>query len=121
MDFIVRLPCTHKGHDVIWVVVDRLTKMARFIGIKITITTSKLVDQFFDELFWFYGLLMDIVSERDWKFTSYFWTWDFNKLQTILSMSSTIHPQSDKQIEWVNQITEAMIWAYVLVKPTKFS
>ena len=46
MDFIIRLPCTHKGHAVIWVVVDRLTKMAKFIGTKITITTSTLVDQF---------------------------------------------------------------------------
>ena len=31
MDFIVSLPATQTGHNVIWVVVDRLTKMARFI------------------------------------------------------------------------------------------
>ena len=35
MDFIVSLPHTHKDHDVIWVVVDRLTKLARFIPTKI--------------------------------------------------------------------------------------
>ena len=38
MDFIVSLPCTQKGHDAIWVVVDRLTKMARFIATKTTVT-----------------------------------------------------------------------------------
>ena len=31
MDFIVSLPCTQRGHDAIWVVVDRLTNLARFI------------------------------------------------------------------------------------------
>ena len=39
MDFIVSLPCTQKGHDAIWVVVDRLTKMARFIATKTNIAT----------------------------------------------------------------------------------
>ena len=34
MDFIVRLPTTEKGHDSIWVIVDRLTKSAHFIIVK---------------------------------------------------------------------------------------
>jgi hypothetical protein len=31
MDFIVGLPCTQKGNDSIWVIVDRLTKVAHFL------------------------------------------------------------------------------------------
>ena len=34
MDFIVGLPTTEKGHDSIWVIVDRMTKSAHFIPIK---------------------------------------------------------------------------------------
>ena len=34
MDFIVGLPTTKKGHDSIWVIVDRLTKSAHFVPIK---------------------------------------------------------------------------------------
>ena len=36
MDFVVGLPRTTKCHDAIWVVVDRLTKSAHFISIKMT-------------------------------------------------------------------------------------
>ena len=62
MDFIVSLPRTQKGHDTIWVVVDRLvTKIATFIATKTTVTTRELAYQFVDELFQFYGLPMDKV------------------------------------------------------------
>jgi hypothetical protein len=36
MDFIVSLPHTPAGYDSIWVIVDRLTKVAHFIPVKIT-------------------------------------------------------------------------------------
>ena len=56
---------------------------------------------------------MDIVSDRDPKFTSDFWTQVFKKLETTLSMSSTDHPQFDGQTERVNQIIEDMLRAYI--------
>ena len=34
MDFIVGLPKTAKGFDSIWVIVDRLTKVAHFLPVK---------------------------------------------------------------------------------------
>ena len=97
MDFIVSLPRTPRVHDAIWVVVDRLTKLARFIPTKTTITAQQLSYQFVDELFRLYGLPMDIVSDRGSKFTSVFWTHVFKKVETTLSMSSIDHPQSDGQ------------------------
>jgi hypothetical protein len=38
MDFIVGLPRTQMGYDSIWVMVDRLTKVADFIPVKTTYT-----------------------------------------------------------------------------------
>jgi hypothetical protein len=69
MDFIVSLSRTKKGHDAIWVVVDRLTKMTRFIPTKTTVIAHDLAYQFTNEMFRFYGLLMDIVSDGDPMFT----------------------------------------------------
>ena len=76
---------------------DRLTRMAIFIANKTMITTPELAYQFVDELFHFYGLPMDIVSDRDPKFTNNFSTQVFKKLETTLSMSSMDHPQYDGQ------------------------
>jgi hypothetical protein len=41
MDFIVRLPRTRTGYDSIWVVVDRLTKVAHFIPVKTTYNSAR--------------------------------------------------------------------------------
>jgi hypothetical protein len=36
MDFIMGLPRTRDGYDLLWVIVDRLTKVAHFILVKTT-------------------------------------------------------------------------------------
>ena len=43
MDFIVGLPRTQKGYTSIWVVVDRLTKVAHFIPVNTTYSGARLV------------------------------------------------------------------------------
>jgi hypothetical protein len=44
MDFIVGLPLTQAGYDSIWVIVDRLTKVAHFIPVKTTYSGAKLIE-----------------------------------------------------------------------------
>jgi hypothetical protein len=44
MDFIVGLPRTSKGYDSIWVIVDKLTKVAHFILVKTTYKDTQLVE-----------------------------------------------------------------------------
>ncbi|GAU45087.1 hypothetical protein TSUD_85730 [Trifolium subterraneum] len=45
MDFVGGLPKTTKGNEVIWVVVDRLTKSAHFIAIKVLLVMSHSEDE----------------------------------------------------------------------------
>ncbi|XP_035837276.1 uncharacterized mitochondrial protein AtMg00860-like [Helianthus annuus] len=42
MDFITKLPRTSKGHDSIWVIIDRLTKSAHFLPIREDYRVEKL-------------------------------------------------------------------------------
>ena len=42
MDFVVGLPKTLQSHDVIWVTIDRLTKSAHFLPIRMNYSLSKL-------------------------------------------------------------------------------
>jgi hypothetical protein len=44
MDFIVGLPCTQAGYDSIWVIVDRLRKVAHFILVRTTYSGAKLTE-----------------------------------------------------------------------------
>ena len=72
MDCIVGLPNTQRGHDGIWVVVDCLTKMAKFIPTKTTVSTLELARLFVDQLYRLYELPSSIVSDCDWKYNSHF-------------------------------------------------
>jgi hypothetical protein len=72
MDFIRGLPRTGKLHDSIMVVVDKLTKEAHFIPLKIMHKATDVKNIFMREVARFYGIPKTIVSDRDPKFTSNF-------------------------------------------------
>ncbi|MCO5566933.1 hypothetical protein L7F22_020616 [Adiantum nelumboides] len=121
MDFITGLPRTSRGNDSsVRVVVDRLTKMAKFIATKKTVKTSELAKLFVQHLYKLYGMPADIVSHRDRKFNSHFWRKVFKKLDTTLSMSTADHPESDGQTERINQILEDMLRSYVSKKQSNW-
>nr|AAT77831.1 putative pol polyprotein [Oryza sativa Japonica Group] len=85
MDFITGLPKTQGGYDSIWVVVDRLTKVARFIPVKTTCGGNKLADLYFARIVSLHGIPKKIVSDRGSQFTSHFW----KKLQEELDFGKT--------------------------------
>jgi hypothetical protein len=44
MDFIMELPRTQSGYDALWVIVDRLTKVAHFRHVKTIYTRPQLAE-----------------------------------------------------------------------------
>ena len=65
MDFVVGLPRTQTSHDAIWVIVDRLTKLAHFLAIHSTFSLERLARLYIDEVVKLHGVPVMIVSDRD--------------------------------------------------------
>jgi hypothetical protein len=63
MDFMVGLPCTHRGKDVVWFVVDRLAKSANFIPMKMTNLAEELVPSYMKDKLRLHDVPKSIVSD----------------------------------------------------------
>ena len=59
-----------------------------------------------------------MISERDVKFTSAFYKTLFFGLGTQIQFSTAYHPQTDGQMERVNQVLEDMLRMFVMQQPT---
>ncbi|CAJ2646737.1 unnamed protein product [Trifolium pratense] len=114
MDFVGGLPKTTKGYEVIWVVVDRLTKCAHFIAIKKGTLVPKLAEIYVEQIVKLHGIPSSIVSDRDPRFTSRYWESLQEALGTKLRLSSAYHPQTDGQSERTIQSLEDLLRACVL-------
>ncbi|KAI3678514.1 hypothetical protein L6452_37809 [Arctium lappa] len=114
MDLVTGLPRSPKGHDAIWVIVDRLTKSAHFLPIKETYSLEKLARLYIDEIVTRHGVPSSIVSDRDARFTSAFWKSLQRELGSQLKMSTAYHPQTDGQSERTIQTLEDMLRACVI-------
>jgi len=99
MDFVGALPKIVKGFDSIWVIVDRLTKLAHFIPIKTGMSVARLAEIYIKQVVRLHDIPSSIVSDRDPRFTSKFWESLQAALGTKLRLSSAYHPQTDGQTE----------------------
>src|SRR5437588_7989111 len=96
MDFVTDLP-ESEGYDAIWVVVDRLTKMAHFLPCRTDLKTRQFVRLFMDNVIKLHRLPKDIVSDRGSIFTSDLWKETTQHLGINRRMSTAYHPQMDGQ------------------------
>ncbi|KAK1406306.1 hypothetical protein QVD17_41599 [Tagetes erecta] len=114
MDFITKLPRTSSGHDSIWVIIDRLTKSAHFLPIREDYSVEKLARIYTSEIISRHGTPLDIISDRDGRFTSRLWRTFQLALGTQLNLSTAFHPQTDGQTERTIQTLEDMLRSCVL-------
>ena len=72
MDFIMGLCISASKKNVIWVIMDRLTKYAHFIPIHDTWGAQKLAQLYVEEIVRLHGMPKDIVSNKDQRFRGQF-------------------------------------------------
>ena len=92
MDFVVGLLKTRRGNDSIWMIVDGLSKSAHFLSIKIFSTLDRLTKLYVNKIVSRHCVPVPIMSDRDPRLTSHFWTELQKALDTKLRFSITFHP-----------------------------
>ena len=99
MDWIVGLPRTVEGYDVILTVTDRLTKMIHFIPTRVESDAVETAHLFLREVVRLHGLPREIVSDRDPRFTGEMWREMCRCLGIRQALSTAYHPRTDGQSE----------------------
>ena len=101
MEFISGLPTTSRGYNAIWVIVDRKTKSAHFIPLKMgkKMQMLSLAQTFVNEIVSGHGQPVSITSDRDSRFVSKFWKTLHESMGTKLQFYTAYHPQTYGQAE----------------------
>ena len=73
MDFVTHVPQTSQGHEAMWVIVDRLTKLAHFLAVRMTFMLEEFCRLSIREIVRLHGVPVSIISDRDPRFTAHFW------------------------------------------------
>ncbi|GBG76311.1 hypothetical protein CBR_g22059 [Chara braunii] len=115
MDVTGPFPRDRHGHDGILTVVDRLSKYARFLPCKYHAAAPELARLLHTGWITNQGVPEDIVSDRDTRFMSTFWTSLMTESGTTMKSSSARHPQTDGQMERARQTTQMML--RTLIRP----
>jgi hypothetical protein len=92
MDFVMGLPRTRSGYDSIWVIVDRLTKVAHFRPVKTTYTGPQLAELHMSRIACLHVVPKWIMPARGTQFILMFWERLYKALDTHSNFSSAYHP-----------------------------
>jgi cytochrome b len=113
MAVIMDLPLSEDCNQ-LRVIVVRFTKMANFIPLRRDQKkAAHLVKIFAREIWRFHGIPTDIISDRDSRFTSTEWKQFLGILGIRTRMSTSFHPQTNGQIERINQTIEAYLTSFI--------
>ena len=112
VDFIMKLLVV-AGKDVILVVCDRLSKMTHFVATTEGTLAEGLARLFRDNVWKLHGLPESVVSDRGSQFVAEL-TKELNRMLGIETKLSTVfHPQTDGQMERMNQELEQYLRFFV--------
>jgi Reverse transcriptase (RNA-dependent DNA polymerase)/RNase H-like domain found in reverse transcriptase/Integrase zinc binding domain len=107
LDFILALPESPEGFNVLLTMTDKYSKRVALIPGKDTWKAKDWAKALFDRLCiadW--GFPKQIISDRDPKFTGTLWQALLSLIGVTLLMSTAYHPQTDGQSERTNQTIE---------------
>lgn len=114
MNFVTELLMNPKDNNIIWVIVNRLTKSAHFILFGVGQFTEVLAHKYLQKVVRLHWISVEIISDRETRFTLYYQNSLQEALGMKLAMPSAFHPQIDGQQELAIQILEDILRTCVL-------
>jgi len=102
VDFVVELPFS-SGHNAVMTVVDSVSKRVHFIPMHMTVTVEGVARLFLHQVWKLHSLPKCVISDRGPQFIACFTKELYCLLGIKLASSTAWHPQTDRQMECVNQ------------------
>jgi len=112
VDFVVELPLS-SDHDAVMTVVDLVLKQVHFIPMHTTVTAEGAARLFLHQVWKLHGLSKCIISDCRPQFVAHFTKELYCLLEIKLASSTAWHPQTDRQMERVNQELDQYLWLFV--------
>ena len=112
VDFVVELPLSSR-HDAVMTVMDSVSKRAYFILTHTTVTAEGAARLFLHQVWKLHGLPKYVVSDRGPQFVAHFTRELYQLLGIKLASSTAWHPQTDGQMEHVNQELDQYLQLFV--------
>jgi hypothetical protein len=106
LDFVTGLPISIDGKDALLIVTDKFTKAVRLIPCTKTTDAEETAKLYLHYFYPIFGLHVKLISDRDARFTSHFWTSLMHHLGVKQGMAAAFHPSADGQAEKANQTIE---------------
>ena len=114
MDFVGPFPKS-RGFDFLMVIIDRLSSMVHLLPTNTTATALDIAWLWLDNIVKLHGLPDSVVSDRDPRFVSRFWSELHRLIGVKLLKSTAYHPQTDgaseRAVRTVSQILRSVVSA----------
>jgi len=112
VDFVMELPLS-SGHDTVMTVVDSVSKWMHFIPTHMTVTVEEVARLFLHQVWKLHSLSKCVVLDHGSQFVAHFTRELYCLLGIKLASSTAWHPQTDRQMERVNQELDQYLWLFV--------
>ena len=126
MDFIAGMPAAvlpewpGRAITQALVMVCRFTKKGFILPMPGNATTQEVAKVVYEKVFREHGWPLELISDRDVKFTSAFWKELFNRVGTKLSFGYSYHQRFDGQTEVMNRVIKEILRCYIDLGQTKW-
>ena len=124
MNFIIGLSSSKREgvvYDAILVIVDRCTKMIKYLSVIIKIDVAKLTKLFFEQIVLRFDMSADIVNDKNFLFINAFWSALCYHAKIKRRLSTAFHSQTNEQTKRQNQILKHYLRSYADAKQTKWA